>query len=110
MLDFKKFLFDEKQKLKKSKKGGRKIKQREFRFGPNIGENDLKQRIKRAEGFLKKKDRVKFTIYMRGRENTHPEIAYDKLSNIVSSLSEVGKEEEPAKRIGKQISVIIVPS
>lgn len=110
VVDYQKFLYGQKQKLKKGKgqaqKGG---ETKELRFRPVIGKNDLEQRIRRAEEFLKKRCRVKITVQFRGREVTHPEIGRDKLDYFAKALKEVAEVEREPKLERKMMTMFLVP-
>lgn len=106
IIDFQRFLFQ--QEKKESKKGG-KSQLKEFRIGPNIGENDLEVRTRRAEEFLRAGDRVKLTVVFRGREITHPEVGLAKMKQMTNLLKEVGLSEKDPERLGRTYEVIINP-
>lgn len=109
ILDFKRFLFERKQQEKTARKKGVKAGLKELRLRPNIGVGDLAVRIKRAQEFLEAGDRVKLTVFYRGREATHPEVGLEKINKMITSLKEVGKAEETPKRRGNMIDVVLVP-
>lgn len=103
--DFNKYIYDQKAKLKKAKP--KKSDLKEFKFGPNIGEGDLKVRIDRGREFLENGDMVKYTVVFKGREVVFPEIGITKLKIVESELSEVGKVEHPAKLVGYMMSITL---
>ena len=109
LLDFKKFMYDERKKTSASKAHSKQSGLKEFKMGPNIGENDFNVRISRAREFLKDKDRVKFHVVFSGRQMAHTEIGWDKIKKVVAVLDDVGKEEAPPRMVGKIISVMILP-
>ncbi|HID17320.1 TPA: hypothetical protein EYP26_03410 [Candidatus Bathyarchaeota archaeon] len=89
----------------KSTKSGLK----EIQIKPNIGEGDLKVRVKRAEKFLKKGGRVKLTVLHRGREITHPEVGLEKINKILELLRGVARPEAEPRRKGRLLEVILLP-
>lgn len=109
ILDFKKFLYDERKKASAAKAHSKQTELKEFKFGPYIGANDLNVKIERAKDFLKDKHRAKFTVQFRGREIAHPEVGWEKIKHVVEELNEIGAVEQPPKMINKMISVIILP-
>lgn len=111
IIDFKKFLYQEKQKREKAGKsagGG----QKEFRFGPTIGQSDVDFRIRRAEEFLRERNSVKVTIEFHGRESQHPEIGRAKIQQFVDRLKEFGKPESAVSmdKLKHSLFVIIKPT
>jgi len=106
ILDYSKFLYDERKKQSSSKSKQTKSDTKEFVFGPNIGEGDLKMRIERTREFLEEGNRVKMTVRLRGRERAHPDIGLDKLNQAIERLADIAKiEKNPVVR-GYLISVI----
>ena len=106
VLNYKKWLF---QKEKEEKKKSRS-QLKELRIRPNIGDNDLELRIRRAEKFLKDGDKVKLTVIFRGREMAHPEIGLGKIQRVSDLLKGVGEPEKNPVRIGRGYEVIFIPS
>ena len=106
VLDFKKFLYDERKKASSAKAKSKQAELKEFKFGPNIGEGDLNVRITRAEGFLNEKNRVKFTVSFHGRQIAFPMVGREKLEKVLTALAEVGKEEDPPRFINNKTLVV----
>jgi len=109
IVDFRKFLYEERREQKHSRKGGKKQEVKELRVGFNISDHDLQQRIKRAQEFLKERDKVKFTITFRGRTITRKQIGLDKIKRIIESLSKEGEVEKEAWWEGRRLIVLIRP-
>ena len=107
IVDYKKFLFEEKKKEKKTERVKSVLK--ELRFSPVIAENDLKMRVERAKGFLSAGNQVKISIHFRGREITHPEIGTSKLALITTMLIESGKPTSDPRWAGPMLSVMFTP-
>ncbi len=111
LLNFKQFVLDQKKKLKKVKaeKKIHKIELKEVRIKPNIGEGDLTTRAKQIEGFLKKGNRVKLTVFYRGREVTHPEVGLEKVKKLIEMLQEVAKVEESPTQKKRTVEALLSP-
>ena len=109
LLDFQRFLLEQKKKEKVAKQRTTKTGLKEIRIKPNIGEADLNVRAKRAEEFLKGGDRVKLTVVYRGREITHPEVGLEKINKLTEVLKEVAKVGESPMRRGRTMEVILIP-
>lgn len=107
ILDFKKYRFEKKQQKKKGKT--RTSDTKELRFKPTIGPNDLQVRIDRAREFLESGDKVKLTIQFRGREQSHPEIGFEKIKQMTKALAEVAKIEQEPMRKGRFIHTVLGP-
>lgn len=107
IIDYKKFLYNEKRKDKKAAAGGRNKggELKELRFGPNIGIGDLNFRIKRAKEWLLENNKVKFSLHFSGREFTHPEVGLKKFVIITRALAEFGTAGDNPKQEGRMYSV-----
>jgi len=107
IINYKRWIFErEKQKGEGSeKRSGLK----ELRFRPNIGENDLRLRARRAEDFLREGDKVKLTVVFRGREAAHPELGLEKIRLLTDMLKEFGKMEKEPARFDRGYDVLLLP-
>lgn len=106
IVDYSKYLYEERKKKNSAKVKSKKSELKEFRFGPTTGEGDLNRFIDRSKEFIKDGNRVKITVRMQGREQKFPEVALDKIKFIEKELLEVAKIEVPAKRNGPLVWII----
>ena len=109
ILDFKKYQYEKAQKEKKATRKTRGGETKELRFGPNIGQNDLKTKLERAREFLVEGNKVKLTIHFKGRAITHPEIGEEKLRLALESLADIGEIEQPPRKDGYFLYTILKP-
>jgi len=110
IINFKKFLYDEKQKESKGKAKGGVGELKEFKLGPNIGEGDLAFRIKRAKDFIgKDKNKVKFTVQFKGREIAYPDFGRKKLERVVNDLKDIADIDEEIKLKGNLMTLLLRP-
>lgn len=108
MLDYSKFLYEERKKQASSKSKSSKSETKELIFGPNIDDGDLQTRIERTMEFVEDGHRVKMSVKMRGRQMAHPEIGMEKLEKAMAELSDVARVEEEPERKGNLITVVFV--
>lgn len=108
VMDYGKFLYQQKRKEKLSAKKQHAIVLKEVRLRPEIDVHDRDIKIKRARGFLEKGHRVQFTIMFRGREMMHQDHGYTMMEHIVEVLSDVSKVERPAKMAGRRMTMVMV--
>ena len=107
IIDYNKYLYDQKAKLKKTKT--KKVDLKEFKIGPNTSEGDMRVRIDRGKEFLNQGNVVKYTVVFKGREAAFPEIGKTKLKIIESELSEVAKPDGEIRHMGKIMSLVLSP-
>ena len=107
IIDIGKYKYDLQKKANKAKKKQKIINLKEIKLRPVTEIHDYNFKIKNAQKFLTKGDKVKFTVQFRGREMQHTGLGYDLMQRIISDTSTVGKVEIRPKFEGRQIIMII---
>ena len=107
IIDIGKHKYDLQKKANKAKKKQKIVNLKEIKFRPTTEIHDYNFKIKNAQKFLTKGDKVKFTIQFRGREMQHTNLGYDLMKRIINDTSEVGKVEVRPKFEGRQIIMIV---
>jgi translation initiation factor IF-3 len=110
IIDFKKFRFQEEKKQKESKKKSKKVELKQVRLRPFIAENDFNFRIKRAKEFLKEGNKVKITVYFRGREVTKKDFGYQLLKKTIEKLDTLAEVETEPKFTGRRLEMVLKPT
>jgi len=105
IMDFKKFLFDEKKTKKKQKI--QKIK--EIKLRPVTDEGDYKVKLRNLIGFLEHGDKVKVTVRFKGREITHKELGMRLLDRVKIDIANDGVIDQEPKLEGRQMVMLISP-
>ena len=108
ILDFSKFLYQERKKKSSAKAKSKKSELKEIKLGPSTGEGDVKRQIDRSREFIEEGNRVKVTVTMRGRENLYPDIAIEKIRRFEVELGDIAKLENEPKRTGRMIWTVFV--
>ena len=90
IMDYGKLKYERKKKTSKNTKQ-HQVQLKEIRMRPKIGKHDIEFKLKSARKFLEQKDKVKFNIMFRGRENAHHELGRTILGEIQEQLSEIAK-------------------
>ena len=98
-----------KKKLTKLKKKQKKIEIKEIKLRPVTEIHDYTFKIKNAQKFLSKGDKVKFTIKFKGRELQHSNLGDELMQKIKTDMEKLGKVELQPKFDGKQMIMIIQP-
>jgi translation initiation factor IF-3 len=109
ILDFGKYKYDIKKRLQDSRKKQKVVSLKEVKFRPNIGQNDFEVKMRSIEKFLNEGDKVKVSLWFRGREMAHAEIGRQLFDRILEAVGENAKLELAPKMEGKQIMMILVP-
>jgi translation initiation factor IF-3 len=109
IVEFAKFLYDQKQREKRAKQNTKEVDVKELRFGPNIGDHDLDIRANRAKEFLAAGDKVKINVQFRGRMITHQDVGRTKVERLLSELQDVADIERGPYQEGRSLLVLLQP-
>jgi translation initiation factor IF-3 len=109
VVDYKKFLYEQKKKKKELKANTVKATVKEIRFGPNTDEHDFDFKLKHAQGFLEDGHKVRAYVMFRGRSIVYKERGEVLLLTFAQKLSELGKVEQLPKLEGKKMFLLIAP-
>ncbi len=109
VIDYKKFLYEQKRKQKEMKAKTAKIVVKEIRLGPNTDDHDFNFKLKHAIKFLQEGAKVKVDVFFKGRSIVYKDQGELILLKFADDLSEYGKPEQLPKLEGKRMMMIISP-
>lgn len=109
LIDYKKFIYDQKKKQKTIKSKAIKVVVKEIRFGPNTGEHDFDFKLKHATNFLNSGFKVKAFVFFRGRTIVFKEQGQILLLKLAQALESVGVIENMPKLEGKKMIMMVAP-
>ena len=109
IMDMGKYKYDTQKKANKAKKKQKKIELKEIKLRPVTETHDYNFKIKNAQKFIAKGDKVKFTIRFKGRELQHSSLGNDLMEKIKQDMQSIGKVELQPKFDGKQMIMVIQP-
>src|SRR5689334_21921001 len=109
IIDFGKFTYEQKKKASEAKKKQAVITVKEVKFRPGTDDHDYNFKMKHARQWLGEGDKVKATIFFRGREITHRELGSELLSRLEQDLVDVGEVEQRPRMEGNQMFLVFTP-
>jgi len=109
IIDIGKYKYDLQKKANKAKKKQKIINLKEIKLRPVTEIHDYNFKIKNAQKFLSKGDKVKFTVQFKGREMQHTHLGHELMKRIINDTNAIGKIEVRPKFEGKQIIMIVQP-
>ena len=109
IIDMGKYKYDAQKKANKAKKKQKKIELKEIKLRPVTEIHDYKFKIKNAQKFIAKGDKVKFTIRFKGRELQHSSLGNELMDKIKQDMESIGRVELQPKFDGKQMIMVIQP-
>ena len=109
ILDYKKFLYEQKKREKALKSKATKVVIKEIRFGPQTDEHDYEFKKKHAEKFLNDGAKLKAFVFFKGRSIVFKEQGHILLLRLAQDLEEIGKVEQLPQLEGKRMIMFITP-
>ncbi len=110
IIDYQKFKYQQRKKLKEQKANASKVVIKEIRFGPQTDEHDYNFKLKHAQSFLQDGFKVKAYVFFRGRSILFSEQGEKLLLRFAVELEEWGKAEQMPKLEGKRMIMMIAPN
>lgn len=111
IVDYNRFLYEQKKKLKEQKATSVSTEVKEIRFGPNTDEHDVDFKLKHAVKFLAEGSKVRAYVFFKGRTIVFKERGEELLMRFANKLIEdgVAKLDSPPKQEGKKMIILLVP-
>lgn len=109
IMDYTKFMFEQKKKQKEAKKKQATVTLKEVRLSPVIDKNDFNTKLRQATKFLEKGDKVKVSIRFKGRMITHQDVGRQVMDKFAQATKEVAVVEQRAKMDGRQMFLQLAP-
>ena len=109
VMDYNKFIFDQKKKLKEIKAKAAKVVIKEIRLGPQTDDHDFEFKLNHAKRFLQEGSKVKVEVFFRGRSIVYKDQGEIMLLKFAQELEEFGKVESMPKLEGKRMMMMIAP-
>lgn len=109
ILDYQKYLYQQKKRQKEQKAKAAKVTVKEIRFGPQTDEHDFNFKLKHAQGFLQEGAKVKAYVFFKGRSILFKEQGEVLLLKFANALEDYGKVEQMPVLEGKRMILMISP-
>ena len=110
ILDYQKYLYQQKKKAKEMKANASKVVIKEIRFGPNTDEHDFQFKLKHAKEFLQEGSKVKSSVFFRGRSIVSADQGEKQLLRFAVELEELGHADNMPVLEGKRMTMMIAPN
>ncbi len=109
IVDYQKYLYQQKKKAKEMKSNASKVVIKEIRFGPNTDEHDYQFKLKHAQAFLQEGCKVKAFVFFKGRSILFSDKGERLLLRFALDLEDYGKAEQMPKLEGKRMIMMLAP-
>lgn len=107
IMDFGKWLYEQKRKNKQSHKKQHTVVLKEIRLRPKIDQHDLKIKVNHAIKFIEKGHKVQYTMLFRGREMMFVNRGYEIMEEILTTMEDCAKLERDAKMLGRRMTMVV---
>lgn len=108
-MDYGKFRYEKKKKSQESKKKQVFVTVKEVKMGSRTDGHDIDFKVAHIRKFLERGQRVKVSVFFRGREITHPEIGRDKLLGVFEKVKDLSNMELNPRLEGRNMSMMLQP-
>jgi translation initiation factor IF-3 len=109
LMDFGRFLFDQKKKKNEAKKKQKQVQVKEVKFRPGTDEGDYQVKLRNLTRFLNDGDKAKVTMRFRGREHAHRELGLKLLRRVENDLADLSTVEQQPQMEGRQMVMVLSP-
>lgn len=107
IMDFGKYVYEQQKKTKDNK--GSSSKTKEVKFRPRVELHDYETKLRRAEEFLDKGNKVKLSLFFRGREMAYKDLGFETINRAIKDLETMGHLDNHPKLVGRTINAMISP-
>ena len=109
LMDFGRFLFDQKKKKTEARKKQKQVQVKEVKFRPGTDEGDYQVKLRNLTRFLNEGDKGKVTMRFRGREHAHRDLGLKLLRRVEADLAEISSVEQQPQMEGRQMIMVLGP-
>jgi translation initiation factor IF-3 len=109
LMDFGRFLFDQKKKKSEARKKQKQVQVKEVKFRPGTDIGDYQVKLRNLTRFLQEGDKAKVTMRFRGREHAHRELGLELLRRVENDLAELSIVEQQPQMEGRQMIMVLGP-
>lgn len=109
ILEYGKYMYEQSKKEKESKAKSSTTKVKEIKLRVRIEQHDYMTKLRHAEDFLFHGNKVKITLFFRGREFEHKDIGFEMINRATEDLLHIGTKDSEAKLAGRHITIMMAP-
>lgn len=109
IMDYGKHQYQQSKRQREARKHQHQSKVKEVKFHPNIDRHDYETKLNRALAFLRKGDKVKISMFFRGREMAHAELGMELMERIMADVAEDASVDSQPRRSGRFLGMMLSP-
>lgn len=109
IMDYGKHQYQQSKRQREARRKQHHHKVKEIKFHPNIGDHDYQTKLNHMIDFLENGDKVKVSMYFRGREMAHADLGRDLMERVIKDTDEVSSVDAPPRRSGRVLAMMLSP-
>lgn len=109
IMDYGKFKYEQQKKKQEAKKRQSVVQIKEIKVRPKTDDHDFETKVRHIKRFLEDGDRVKVTVFFRGREIVHKDRGLSILERVIADTKDVGKVEQEPRAEGRTLQMLLTP-
>ena len=109
LMDYGKFKYETQKKKQEAKKRQTVVQIKEIKVRPKTDDHDFETKVRHIKRFLEDGDRVKVTVFFRGREIVHKDRGLSILERVIADTKDVGKVEQEPRAEGRTLQMLLTP-
>jgi len=109
IMDFGKYQYQQQKKKQEAKKKQSRVQLKEIKVRPKTDANDLNTKVRHIRKFIEEGDRVKVSVFFRGREMAHKDRGADILDKVVEMTSDLARVEQEPRYEGRTMHLLLTP-
>jgi translation initiation factor IF-3 len=109
IMDYGKHQYEESKRLRDARKKQHQHKVKEIKYHPNIDVHDYQTKINRAVAFLEKGDKLKVSMFFRGREMAHQDLGMDLMKRVIDDLGDLVTVDSSPRKAGRMLAMMLSP-
>lgn len=109
VMDYSKYRYQQEKKKKEAKKKQKVITVKEIKLSVKIASNDVAYKVKHAREFLEEGNHVKFRVFLKGREQSTPELGVDVLNKVWPMVEDIANRDKEPSQEGRFINMLVIP-
>ena len=107
IMDYGKHVYQQSKRQREARKGQHNIRIKEVKFHPNVGQHDYETKRNHVVAFLEKGDKVKVSMFFRGREAAHSDLGMKLMQRLVADTQDIATVDAPPRNSGRLLSMML---
>lgn len=109
IMNFGKYKYEQEKRERDAKKNQSQTKVKEVKYHANVEDHDYQTKLRHVRNFIMEGNRVKVSLFFRGRENAHHELGFEVMQRILKDCGDIATPEQMPNLMGKLLTMMLGP-